>query len=253
MTQIDLEDWLTSSQGDTPASLSRQPGSAEAIKMTDISGRKCLGLSKLCGPAGSLEKMLLATSLWASTRCYLTWKAQATPAGATLYRLSPQMPRTDETAAGLLHTPTAQANQMAPSMRDRDAGSWGKPRIMIPTPTASDHIERNSTSSEAVNPLTGKSVSLDRFVKFWPDEETQRSGEPQMWATPSAADSVKMWPTPTANEDAAGTPNGKMQRQLGNHPDIRGNTPEEWQRGSLNPEFVEYLMGYPVGYTDLDS
>jgi DNA (cytosine-5)-methyltransferase 1 len=94
-----------------------------------------------------------------------------------------------------------------------------------------------------------------------------------MWATPTAAISqgssagnpnrekagrdlrqdVRMWPTPTANEDAAGTPNGKMQRQLGNHPDIRGNTPEEWKRGSLNPAWVEWLMGYPVGYTDLNN
>ena len=37
------------------------------------------------------------------------WKAQATPAGATLYRLSPQMPNTDETDAGLLaQQPQAQ-------------------------------------------------------------------------------------------------------------------------------------------------
>lgn len=181
MTQIDLEDWLTSSAEDTPASRSHKPGSASAIKMTDISGQRCLQLSRLSGPLGLLEKMLLDTSLWASTRCYLTWKAQATPAGATLFRLSPQTPRTDETDAGLLHTPTATANQMAPSMNS----GW--------------------------------------------------------------------WPTPTANEDAAGTPNGKMQRQLGNHPDIRGNTPEEWKRGQLNPNWVEWLMGYPVGYTDLNS
>ena len=62
---------------------------------------------------------------------------------------------------------------------------------------------------------------------------------------------VRMWPTPTANEDAAGTPAGKMQGMLGNHPDIRGTTPEEWSRGSLNPAWVEWLMGFPTGHTDL--
>tara|TARA_R110000751_G_C13490778_1_gene449059 strand:+ start:13 stop:489 length:477 start_codon:yes stop_codon:yes gene_type:complete len=156
---------------------------------------------------------------------------------------------------------------------------------MMPTPTASDHIERNSTSTEAVNPLTGKSVSLDRFVKFWPDEETQQSGQPRMWPTPTAEQAgegqllnkltakdgtspkqgeraynpetgrhvqvtlnraVKMWPTPTANEDACGTPNGKMQKMRGNHPDVR-NTGV----GTLNPQWVEWLMGYPEGWTDL--
>lgn len=61
------------------------------------------------------------------------------------------------------------------------------------------------------------------------------------------------WPTPTANEDAAGTPKGNMQRMLGNHPDIRGSTPEEWKRGTLNPDWVEWLMGWPIGWTDLGA
>ena len=59
------------------------------------------------------------------------------------------------------------------------------------------------------------------------------------------------WLTPTANEDAAGTPKGKMQKMLGNHPMIRGTTPEEWKCGTLNPEWVEWLMGWPIGWTDL--
>lgn len=165
MTQIDLEEWLTSSQGDTPASPSRLPGSDEAIKMTDISGQKCLGLSKLSGPAGSLEKMLLATSLWASTRCYLTWKAQATPAGATLYRLSPQMPDTDAT----------------------DAGLW-------PTPDASDRGPR----------------SADLVVN---QSTVQRRDSGQK----------------------------------------RGMDLQTAAGGRVSPKFVEWLMGYPVGYTDLNN
>lgn len=64
---------------------------------------------------------------------------------------------------------------------------------------------------------------------------------------------ARLWPTPTANEDAAGTPNGKMQKQLGNHPEIRGETPEEWQKGTLNPTWVCWLMGYPLDYLDLDG
>lgn len=222
MTQSDLEDQLTLFAADILASPLALPGSDEAIKMTDTSGRKCLRLSKLSGPAGSLEKTLLATSLWASTRCYLTWKAQATPAGATLYRLSPQMPRTDAIESGsLLHTPTAKANQMSPDMVRKGSG-WATP-AMWATPTAA--ISQGSSAGNPNREKAGKDLRQD----------------------------VRMWPTPTANEDAAGTPNGKMQRQLGNHPDIRGNTPEEWKRGSLNPAWVEWLMGYPVGYTDLNN
>jgi len=57
-----------------------------------------------------------------------------------------------------------------------------------------------------------------------------------------------LWPTPTASEDAAGTPNGKMQKMLGNHPDVR-NTGD----GTLNPQWVEWLMGFPDGWTDLNA
>jgi hypothetical protein len=55
------------------------------------------------------------------------------------------------------------------------------------------------------------------------------------------------WPTPTANEDACGKPTGKMQKMLGNHPDVR----QDPNGGVLNPMWVEWLMGWPVGWTDL--
>jgi len=61
----------------------------------------------------------------------------------------------------------------------------------------------------------------------------------------------RMFLTPSANEDVAGTPNGKMQRMLGNCVEVRGETPEEWATGTLNPPWVEWLMGWPVGWTDL--
>lgn len=61
-----------------------------------------------------------------------------------------------------------------------------------------------------------------------------------------------LWLTPQANEDACGTPNGKMQKMLGNDPKIRGTTPEEWARGTLNPNWVEWLMGWPIAHTDLE-
>ncbi len=61
------------------------------------------------------------------------------------------------------------------------------------------------------------------------------------------ADTVRMFPTPTANEDACGTPNGKMQKMLGNHPEVRNQG-----KGTLNPDWTEWLMGFPIGYTNLE-
>tara|TARA_Y100000114_G_scaffold2728_1_gene2236 strand:+ start:1265 stop:1870 length:606 start_codon:yes stop_codon:yes gene_type:complete len=201
MTQSGSEDQLTLFAADILASPLALPGSEEAIKMTDISGRRCLGLSKLSGPAGCVERMLLATSLWASTRCYLTFKAQVTKQGHMYYRLLPQMPRTDEIDAGLL----------------------GK---MWATPRTTDG--------------TGGPRKLD--------EKGRRISQsnPDLVFGANLADQVRMWPTPTARDYKD---NGSSPAELARN----SVTLETHAGGSLNPQFVEYLMGYPIGYTDLDS
>jgi hypothetical protein len=38
---------------------------------------------------------------------------------------------------------------------------------------------------------------------------------------------------------------------LGNCEEIRGKTAQEWAGGTLNPNWVEWLMGWPIGWTDL--
>ena len=62
----------------------------------------------------------------------------------------------------------------------------------------------------------------------------------------------EMFLTPSANEDAAGRPGSKMQKMLGNCESVRGTTSAEWERGTLNPTWVEWLMGWPLGWTDLN-
>jgi hypothetical protein len=49
-----------------------------------------------------------------------------------------------------------------------DLGLVKKPTHSVPTPTASDHIERKSTSKEKLNFETNKTVSLDRWAKMFP-------------------------------------------------------------------------------------
>ena len=94
-------------------------------------------------------------------------------------------------------------------------------------------------------------------------EETESGSSPTIWPTPvadgdravnykqggtSLGYAARMWPTPTANEDACGTPSGKMQKMLGNHPEVRNTG-----KGSLSADWVEQLMGYPAGWTCLDD
>ena len=103
---------LTLFPADSHASRLAVPGSEEAARTTVTSGRRCLELSTRSDPVGSLVKMLLGSSIWRSTRCYLTWKVSATPARRLLYRLVPSTPRTDATALRLWATPTAAQRGM---------------------------------------------------------------------------------------------------------------------------------------------
>ena len=104
-------DQLTLFAGDTHASHLVLPASERAREMTAISGRNICDLYENCAPVGSLGKMLLGTSVWASTMCYLTWKEKVTPGKRLLFQLAPSMPDTGETESGLLPTATATDNK----------------------------------------------------------------------------------------------------------------------------------------------
>jgi hypothetical protein len=97
-------------------------------------------------------------------------------------------------------------------------GFGSSPTHSIPTPTAQDHIERRSTSTETLNYATNKSVSLDRFAKMWPTPVAR------MWKDNASPAEYRRNEIPLA-------------AQVG---------------GSLNPTWVEWLMGFPLGWTALD-
>lgn len=124
-------------------------------------------------------------------------------------------------------------------------------------------------------------ASAERMM--WPTPDTCQGGtgpsqanrhQPRLqdavkqWATPSSRDhkghtitknhpdgfnvnlcnQVALYPTPSENEDAAGQPGKKMQRMLGNCEEVRNSG-----AGTLNPTWVELLMGWPANWTALDE
>ena len=284
LTQPPSEESI-SSQVVTLASPFHSVGSAKARKMCDTSGRRCLESLHRQDRLGSLLRMLLATSIWDSTRCYLTWKVKATPAGRLWFQLVARMPSTSVKDAGSsprmwatpqvgggAHTGVSQEAARKEMERGKQIGLAVQVQMWA-TPRATDFKGAGSGTK-------------DRSIQNRLDKGQQNLSEQVqavhrgMWPTPSAnqyetkdldkmlerrarckessgngngfgltlANAARMWPTPTANEDAAGTASGKMQRMLGNHPEVR-NTGE----GTLNPTWVEALMGYPKGWTSLDD
>lgn len=196
MSEQDYEQ-LTLFPVDSHASHFLLPGSDEAQKMTVISGQKCLELSWNSGPLGSLVRMLLESSVWRSTRCFLTWKVSATPHKRLLFRLVPSKPHTDATGAPLWPTPTARDCKGANSM---------------------EHLQRE-----------GKRNHADQL-----------------------ANAVKLWPTPRV-----GGSKGKSQSGV-KHGDLAAvvfmyQTPTTGagNGGQLNPMWVEWLMNFPLGWTEV--
>lgn len=267
MTLFDVDE-STSSPADTPASPSHSPGSKKAQRTTATSGRQCLSLLNKKDPLSLLARTLLVTSRWASTRCFLTWRAKATPRGRLLFQLLPSMPTTGGTESGLLHTPTRKANQTSPDMLKRGSG-WG-PKMWA-TPRTTDatggprQLDEKGRRVSKTNPDLVFGANLADQARLWPTpmatdgaknvrtvEGAQARIEAGKQVELDAA--VRLWPTPRASEWKGTGPIGSKSHEYRLQKGYLDATVQERSQtsGSLNPDWVEWLMGYPEGWTDLN-
>lgn len=221
-----MSEQLTLFAAVTHVSHSVSPGSDWARQMTVTSGRNIAVLSKNSGPLGSLEKTLLGTSIWASTTCYLTWKHLVTPGGRLLFRLVPWMQSTDEIGSGLWATPAASSGSA------RHTGTW----------TGKYFITPNGQKAQ---------TRLIEQVRMWPTPSVcgnyNRKGASKT-SGDGLATAVKMFPTPTARDHkdcATSKSNLERGRTAGDFLGVAVG-------GALNPTWVEWLMGYPEGWTALE-
>lgn len=245
-----------------------RPGSAEAGRMTAISGRKWSGLSKNSGRLGSLEKTLLESSGWRSPIFYLSWKPVDIGQGYFLFQLALSEPGTGVTGwqssdtgkeTDIWPTPTAQDyKRRGPNSRQQ--GLPEQVAKMYNTPTAKD--AKNCTlplSQIKRNSLVGD-VMREMFAT--PQARDWKTGQASRWEdrkhrSRNLNDQIAMYPTPTTGAGlCGGTGNYQQLKKL----EAEGKITEEERRnmsrgngGSLNPEWVEWLMGFPPGWTDIGT
>ena len=218
------------------------------------SGRKCLDLSGNAGPLGLLEKTLLGSSNWAWTKYSLTWKAKATPQGRLIYQLARLAPRTSDSGSGSSHTPTAKANQTSPST---EPGNWVSG--LWPTPDATPRGPAKKWTG--TRPSGAKeSLTLQTAAKMWPTPTTDIGHErsKEYWENRAGKHqidlqgSVKLWPTPRVSmangpsdkEIEQGDPKHRLEVSV----QLPLNQDDPKITGSLNPQWVAWLMGYPTEY-----
>jgi len=123
-----------------------------------------------------------------------------------------------------------------PDTAETEYGLWPTPNVPNGgrTMTAEDALNKGKTAKGK------RQVGLENAVRFWPTP-TKQDGEnnagPSQWErnTPPLNVQVKMYPTMDV-----GAAKGRGQASADNRSRLGG---------SLNPEWVEWLMGYPIGHT----
>ena len=218
---------------DSPVSLSQQQERGREAQATKISGRKLLELSRSADPLGLLEKMLMESLTSISTPYLRTWKAKATPQGALILALRASVRTTKGQGSGLLPTPANYEDRTSvEAMQKMDKKNFDKKmsnlstRIrMIPTPTSSEHKATKKWREGHHNSLTA--------AMFNPE---------------------KLLPTPCARDfkDSTVSPAALMRRTL-SLPIVLMQQEQPKTGGKLNPNFLEYLMGYDTDYTNIEQ
>lgn len=258
-----MESEPTSSRLASHASRTHVPGSDWARKMTELSGLSLARSLRESSPIGSLLRMLLASSVWRSTACYLTWRLKATKQGRSYYQLAPSTRHTGGIESGLWHTPRASeaehpGRKSTAHGRQTGLAEQVNNSVLFPTPSAREpgwrHIEiedKHGNPPEHWNQRfydkkTGRVVQkgLTQIARMFPTPRAtqgrgktgNRTPEDANRAGWTLSEVAMLLPTPTANRW-----DGLQSHGV--------NVVE----GSLNPDWVEWLMGYPEGWTDIST
>jgi hypothetical protein len=124
-------------------------------------------------------------------------------------------------------TPTSTANQTCPSVQKNPGCA------MWPTPAARDWI--SETCSD----------------EFRDKRNARTAGKPLSWVVKHG--NGKNWPTPNASDNRdrgnLNSPSVQRRMEIGKQVSLSMSVSEE--SGLLNPTWVEWLMGFPLGWTDL--
>jgi len=207
-----------------------------------ICGRSSSSSSELFDLAASSSRTSPATCRSASIASFKTWQAAVSAARSDCLQRRKSARHIDESESSSSGWPTPDC-----TMRPHE----GNVRMLRKA------VDLGMPKEEA-DAILGRDIAKPQGkLPAWPTPRASTGGpDPESRATgKNLQNAVASWPTPTANEDAAETSNGKMQKMLGNHPDIRGrqgqeNSSEtESHPGPLNPDWVEMLMGFPTGWT----
>ena len=217
-----------SSQEATHANHSAPQESAEDQTTRDIYGPKCSEPLAFYDQELRSWRMFGVITLWGLTVSLETLPTSGMTVSGRLFRRSPWVRHIAGSGSSAWPTPvssSAMAENVDMVLERLESGRPYKSRLveavaMWPTPTTQEVEHPDLTLTD-----TRRRMSLDGMTSH----------------SLNLADSVRMWPTPTAHPDNNEiTLEEKKAMQAGNG-------------GRLNPMWVEWLMGFPLGWTDCED
>jgi len=258
--QLTLDELIYSQEG-SPANPIPLPESERERRTSATCGQRCCALFENAPRATSWAKtfaaLLVGMEGWSSKRCVLTWKLKGTPYNRSYFQLAVSVLPTDETASGLLLTPTTREEVMDKDkfkerMEKYDNGTT-VPNLatqvlgMLPTPTAFDYnTPRSQEAWDKAKEKHGDALQnpLKQMAAFGMlptpiagDWKGQRRSDGTASMLSGKA-SLGMLPTPTTDERDTKYAQGgtNLRAKLGTG-------------SQLSPLFVEEMMGFPKNWT----
>lgn len=213
-----------------------------------------------------------------STVSYRISRAPVTRSSHLLFRLVPSKLRTSGNESLLLvGTPTVLDHKRSEAFREGRTPNPGELAMMFPTPTASlgTHGGPNQRDSSGRPGLqmaammwptpTAMMGSMYSETNYKERHSASLATMAAMFPTPKARDYKDSTTLPPSRQIDPGkdslsqrvgrmmpTPTGSSANGTGKHGDGGPNL-QTVAGGQLNPTWVEWLMGFPIGWTDLNA
>lgn len=246
-------DSLMSSQADSPARTSASPAKAQESTASDPAyGVKWRGSLARFDPVSRSWKTAQHSLIEDSDECSVTWPRSGMTVDGQCYLLPTLAPRTGVSGSGLWQTPVADdsVNRAAGKFNSR-----GEPKlsaqVLWPTPHGfSPDGRSNGPSGNELGRAVNQSLA-------WPTPTVNGNYNKQGLSAKSGDGlATAVWRTPSASViDAKSTVvkltgRNPSDPQVGLADQVRAGDPSAG--GSLSPDWVELLMGWPKGWTSLE-